>query len=273
VLFLRPSGRVLFWTALTSLTALISRWLSDAVSAYPRARQPGPLAACNPPASRDEQRLAELPVWRAVEWLLTRRALTPFRVRPGFERLRILNVDFGPGGIVTALRRQAPLDAFVAGTDSVAGMGDLALHRARRRGAHRPIHLMQAWGHALPFRDGSFHLVVASGALHGWIAPDHALGEINRVLAPEGRYVIADFRRDLPLPLWLVVCAIQSLFTPKDLRALGEPGASIRAAYAPHEAEWLAARAGLPQISLKPGIGWLMMEREGAASPRRYTLS
>ncbi|HEU5316362.1 MAG TPA: class I SAM-dependent methyltransferase [Chloroflexota bacterium] len=273
MLFLRPSGRVLFWTALTSLTALVSRWVSDAVASYPRARQAGPLAACNPAAARDEQRLADSPAWRIVEWLLVRRALTPFRERPGFERLRILNVDFGPGGVAVALRRQAPLDSVVVGTDSVSGMGDLALHRARRRGAHRPLLLSQAWGHALPFRDGSFHLVVASGALHGWIAPEQALAEIKRVLTPDGRYLVADFRRDLPLPYWLVLQLVQTLFTPKDLRALGEPRASVRAAYAPHEAEWLAGRAGLPQISLLPGIGWLMMERQGAASPRRYTLS
>jgi SAM-dependent methyltransferase len=273
VLFLRPSGRVLFWTLLTSVTALVSRWLSDAVASYPRARLAGPLAACNPAASRDEQRLADTLAWRSVEWLLARRALTPFRVRPSFQPLRILNVDFGPGGVAIALRRQAPLDATVFGTDSVAGMGDLALHRARRRGVRRPLDVLQSWSHALPFKDGCFDLVVASGAMHGWISPEHSLGEIKRVLRPDGRYVIADFRRDLPLLLWLLVYAVQTLFTPKDLRALGEPGASIRAAYAPHEAEWLAVRVGLPDVALTPGTGWLMMERVGAAPPRRYSLT
>jgi len=268
----RHAGRALLWAAITSLTAFVSRWLSDAVEDYPRAREAGPAAACSPAAARDEQRLADTLLWRLAERWIAWRALEPFIVRPTFERLRVLNVDFGPGGVAIALHRRAPLDATVVATDSVSGMGDLARHRAMKRNPRRQPHFVQSWSHGLPFRDGSFDLVVASGALHGWPYPEHALAEVKRVLKPDGRYVVADLRRDMKLPLWLAIRAAAP-FIPKDLRALGEPGASIRAAYAPHEAEWLAARAGLPECFTAPGPAWIMMERKRAASPRTYSLS
>ena len=267
--FLKPSWlswRAVFWTLLTATTALVSRWVSNAMEAYPRAREGGPAAACDPAAARDQQRLAGSRVWRVVEGWLADRALQPFRERPGFTPLRILNLDFGPGGVAIALRARAPLDAAVFATDPVTGMGDLARYRAVRRGPRRQPYFIQAWGSGLPFRDASFDLVVASGALHGWPNPAAALAETRRVLKPSGRYLIADLRRDIALTLWLGLRVIQVALVPKDLRALGEPSASLTAAYAPHEAEWFAARAKLPDIMVTRGPAWLMLERSRTAS-------
>ena len=258
-----------FWTGVTAATALTARWLGIAVEEYPRLRESGPAASCDPAAARDEQRLADSPLWRWVEARLAERALTPFRAQPGFRPLRILNLDFGPGGVAIALRRAAPLDAQVVAIDPVAGMGDLAAHRATRRNPRRQPQFLQAWSYRLPFAGKTFDLVVASGALHGWPNPEAALAEVRRVLRPDGRYLIADLRRDVSLPLWLGMRLIQTLFVPKDLRALGEPAASVRAAYAPHEAEWLAARAKLPDIQITPGRAWLLIERGAKKEPGR----
>jgi len=264
VFFLKPpwlSWRAVFWTLLTATTALVSRWISDAMEAYPRVRESGPAAACDPAAARDQQRLAGSRVWLLVERWLADRALQPYRERPGFTPLRILNLDFGPGGVAIALRARAPLDAAVFATDPVAGMGDLARHRAMRRSPRRKPHFIQAWGSVLPFRNASFDLVVASGALHGWPNPEATLAETRRVLKPSGGYLVADLRRDITLALWLVLRLVQVVFVPKDLRALGEPSASLTASYAPHEAEWFAARAKLPDITVTRGPAWLMLER------------
>ncbi|MGI8424868.1 MAG: class I SAM-dependent methyltransferase [Chloroflexota bacterium] len=271
--FLRPAGRALLWTLLTALTALFSRWLGGAVESFPRSRQPGPSAACHPAAARDEQRLADSPLWRFVEARLVEHVLRPFKQHPTFQRLSILNVDFGPGGIASALRARAPLDSTVIATDSVAGMGDLARHRALRRRQRLEPAFIQSWSHGLPFRDSSFDLVVSSGALHSWPYPESTLSEIGRVVKPDGRYLVADLRRDMPLWRWLLVQLGQALVAPKDLRALGEPGASIRAAYAPHEAEWLGARASLPDLRVSAGPAWIMMESGGAAAPQTYSLN
>jgi SAM-dependent methyltransferase len=268
MLFLPPSlrldwltWRVVRWVLVTACTAFVSRWVSNAVEAYPRVRKGGPAAACDPAAARDEQRLADTRAWRLAERWLAERALAPARARPTFERLRVLDVDFGPGGVAIALRQGAPLDATVVATDPYAGMGDLAQPRAARPNPRRQPQWVQAWGHGLPFRDDSFDVVVAAGALHGWPNPEPALAEIHRVLKPHGHYVVADFRRDVRMWVWLALRAAQGLFVPANLRSIDEPGASVRAAYAPHEAEWLAARARLPDIRVTAGPLWLALER------------
>lgn len=259
------SPRAAIWTFITILTALTARWFGLVADAYPRLRESGPSAACEPAAARDEQRLAETLPWRLTERALATRALQPFRQRPSFERLRILNLDFGPGGVAAALRQIAPLDSTVVAIDPVTGMGPLARHRVSRR-ATRPVHFLQSWASGLPFRDATFDLVVASGALHGWPNPEAALAEARRVLKPEGRYYIADLRRNVSPLIWIAFRLVQALATPKDLRALGEPAASLRAAYAPHEAEWLAARAKLPDIQVTTGPAWIVIQRSVGTS-------
>ena len=255
-------GRVLVWVGVTALTAAFSRWLSSAIRSYPRMRAPGPSAACHPAAARDEQRLADSLVWRLVEGQLVEYALKPFKLRPSFKRLRILNLDHGPGGIAIALRSRAALDSIIVAADSVAGMDDLAQHRARARGITRPIHFLQSWTNGLPFKDDTFDLVLTAGGFHSWPNPEETLAEIRRVLTPDGRYLVADFRRDLTLWQWLLVRLVQALLVPKDLKALGEPSVSIGAAYSPHEAEWLGARAKLPDLHLTRGPAWVMLERK-----------
>ena len=138
----------------------------------------------------------------------------------------------------------------------------------------------------LPFRDGAFDLVVSAGGLHQWRDPVGALREVGRTLVPEdardpgaaghpdgsvarsGRYLIADVRRDVTLTVWLLLRLGQALFAPRALQALDEPSASYRAGYAPPEAEWLAARAKLPDVNVVRGAAWLMIERGAALPPR-----
>jgi ubiquinone/menaquinone biosynthesis C-methylase UbiE len=272
------------WAGLTALsagTAYAARWLRDAVDARARVRVPALPAVRDPAGARAEQRLADGPLWAWAEGRLVRQALTPFRVRPALRPLRILNLGHGPGGIACALAQQAPQDATVVATDAVAGMAELARERARRRGLRWPgPRFVRAAPAALPFREGAFGLVLSGGALHDWRDPQGALAEVGRVLAPDagaggppgaagggGRYLIADLRRDVSFPVWLLIRLVQSLGAPGDLRALDEPSASYRAAFSRDEAEWLAARAKLPDLHVRAAAAWLMIERR-AVSPQ-----
>ncbi len=260
--------RAAFWTLITIVTALTARWFGLVTDAYPRLRESGPSAACEPAAARDEQRLADTLPWRLTERALATRALQPFREKPSFERLNILNLDFGPGGVAAALRQIAPLDSTIVATDPVGGMGPLARHRLARRAA-RPVHFLQSWSSGLPFRNATFDLVVATGAMHGWPNPEAALVELRRVLKPKGRYYVADLRRNVSPLVWIGFRLVQALATPKDLRALGEPASSLRAAYSPQEAEWLAARAKLPDIQITTGPAWIVIQRSTGTSAAR----
>lgn len=51
----------------------------------------------------------------------------------------------------------------------------------------------------LPFRDGSFDIVVSTSSLHYWRAPLDALGEAHRVVSPGGSVVITDWCADFRL--------------------------------------------------------------------------
>lgn len=271
-------------SALSATTAYAARWLRDSVDARARGRVPGFPAASSPPAARAEQRLSDTRLWRLVERRLVRSVLTPYRVRPGLRPLRILDVDHGPGGVAWALAAAAPQDAVVVATDARAGMAELLLERASRRGARARLALVRARPERLPFVDGAFDLAVSAGALHDWRDAEGALREVRRQLAPPappaaaaaeagtapaagGRYLIADLRRDTGWPVWLLIRLAQSLFSPRALRALDEPSASYRAAYSPPEAEWLAARARLPDLNVRTGAAWLMIEMRATLPP------
>lgn len=223
-------------------------------------RRPGPPAAGAPLAAQAQQRLADTPAWRWIESRLARRALRPFQVCPSLQPLRVLSLDHGPGGLACALAQQSPQDATIVATDPVVGMAELLRHRAARRGGRAALQLGRAWAGQLPFCDGAFDLVISAGALHQWPDPEAALAEVRRVISPSGRYLIADVRRDLALPLWILLALVQAWVVPRALREKGEPGTSIHAAYAPQEAEWLAARARLPSLLIRLGPLWLMIE-------------
>jgi ubiquinone/menaquinone biosynthesis C-methylase UbiE len=153
----------------------------------------------------------------------------------------------------------------VVAVDSLPGMADLARLRAARRGHRAALPFTRNWSYALPFGDGAFDLVVAAGAMHHWPNPELVLREVRRVLAPEGRYLVLDFRRDLPLWLWLAARLVQSVLAPRDLRAMQEPSASIGSSFTPHEAEWLAARAKLPDLRINRRPAWIAIERGAPA--------
>jgi ubiquinone/menaquinone biosynthesis C-methylase UbiE len=218
-----------------------------------------------------EQRLADSVVWRWAETRLARRAVRPYRVRPSLRRLRVLNLDHGPGGVACALSLATPHDATVVAVDSLPGMAELARHRAHRRGVRPNLRFARAWPYTLPFADGTFDLVVSAGGLHQWPHVEAALAEVRRVLRPEGRYVLADFRRDLPLAGWLLVRLAQAMVVPRDLRAVDEPSASIAAAYSPPEAEWLAARAKLPELQIERSTAWLIIQRADLDSAPQFS--
>ena len=95
---------------------------------------------------------------------------------------RVLDAGCGTGYLAAGLRRARP-DAYVVGSDLSAGM----LGNAREAGAWP---LVQGDAERLPFRDGSFDLVVARGVLHHLPDVPAALREWRRVLAPGGAVVL-----------------------------------------------------------------------------------
>jgi ubiquinone/menaquinone biosynthesis C-methylase UbiE len=170
-----------------------------------------------------------------------------------------LDVGTGPGYVAVELARRRP-GLRVVGLDLAANMVALAAGRASRAALDGRALWPQGDGHRLPFADATFDLVVSSFALHHWRDPVRVFDEIARVLAPGGRFYLADVGREPSL--------FQRLFAYASIPAislafgsyLGYGGyyESMRAGYTRAEARDLLRASALPpgQVGLD-STGWV----------------
>jgi SAM-dependent methyltransferase len=110
------------------------------------------------------------------------------------EGARVLEVGCGPGRLSIRLARQHGLE--MTGLDLDPAMIARAranTDRAGNRGGRRPSFLVGDVA-ALAFPDRSFDLVVSTLSMHHWADPTAGLTEIGRVLRPNARALIWDFR-------------------------------------------------------------------------------
>src|SRR3954447_24317723 len=106
-------------------------------------------------------------------------------LRPGD---RVLEIGCGPGVAArTAAQRVAPTGHVVA-IDRSETMVRLA-HTLTRQAAH-PVDWKDGAAERLPVTDASVDVVFAVNSWHHWTGHATALGEIQRVLAKDGRVVI-----------------------------------------------------------------------------------
>lgn len=165
----------------------------------------------------------------------------------GVSQGRVLDLGTGPGYVAVEIARQRPALEIV-GLDLAAHMVEKAYRRAGRAGLNGRGLWPHADGHRLPFADGNFDLVISSFALHHWSDPLCALNEISRVLAPGGRYYIADLCREASvlqrLFAYASIFAISLAFG--SYRGYGGYYESVRAGYTREEAWDLLGRSTLP---------------------------
>jgi ubiquinone/menaquinone biosynthesis C-methylase UbiE len=105
---------------------------------------------------------------------------------------RVLEVGCGTGSLLLLLKRQQPA-AEVVGLDPDPAALAIARRKARRAGVS--FRLDQGFADALPYADGSFDHVLSSFMFHHLSRDEkeQALREVRRVLAPGGRFHMADF--------------------------------------------------------------------------------
>jgi ubiquinone/menaquinone biosynthesis C-methylase UbiE len=159
-----------------------------------------------------------------------------------------LDLGTGPGYVAVEIAQSQP-GLSVTGLDLAAHMVRRARQQALRAGLDGRGLWPQADGQRLPFADATFNLVISSFALHHWHDPVRILDEIARVLAPGGRYYIADLCREVSL--------LQRLFAYASIPAislaygsyLGYGGyyESVRASYTRQEAKVLLEQSALPR--------------------------
>jgi SAM-dependent methyltransferase len=134
------------------------------------------------------------------KFVLWDRLLATVEMPPGSAALD-LGCGHGAVGVMTALRFP---NASVTGIDlwrsidqSGNSLGAAESNAALNRVGNR-VHFDTGDMTDLPYPDGTFHLVTAGLAIHNIRGRDgrrQAIGEAARVLAPDGRILIADIRR------------------------------------------------------------------------------
>jgi ubiquinone/menaquinone biosynthesis C-methylase UbiE len=187
-----------------------------------------------------------------------------------------LDLGTGPGYVAVAVARQRP-GLRIAGLDLSGHMVERAERLATRANLNGRVMWPQADGHRLPFADQSVHLVFSSFALHHWREPLVVLDEIARVLAPGGRYYVADLCRKVS---WLqrafAYASIPVVSLPfGSYRGYGGYYESVRSGYTQDEARDMLSRSRLPsgQVELDSTalIPILTIASRGSRSSRSPT--
>jgi demethylmenaquinone methyltransferase/2-methoxy-6-polyprenyl-1,4-benzoquinol methylase len=120
-------------------------------------------------------------------WWRTARRFRPIVRRPDAA---VLDLCCGTGDMTFALYRQATAaGAAIVGADFAHPM----LCRATRKSAGLPLQWVEADALQMPFADARFNLVTSAFGFRNLANYDAGLGEIYRVLAPEGEVAILDF--------------------------------------------------------------------------------
>lgn len=148
---------------------------------------------------------------------------------------RLLDVGCGTGELIRRLKTHMPETLFV-GLDPSAGMlgrADLKFPKGEGRTA-----LLQAPAERIPMKDSSFDWVTCVNSLHCLEAPDQAIGEMARVLRPEGKLLLIDWSRES----WLcqLLDAWCRRFDPTHV-----------AMYRPGEVKQMLERAGLSLLAIE----------------------
>jgi ubiquinone/menaquinone biosynthesis C-methylase UbiE len=117
----------------------------------------------------------------------TRETLARLRMRPAD---RVLDVGCGTGELLTRLAAKYPASK-LAGLDPVLEMLNVA-----KRKLSADVDLRVGWANSLPWKDGSFDVVVSCNMFHYITHPVAAIREMERVLRPGGQLVITDWCDD-----------------------------------------------------------------------------
>lgn len=126
----------------------------------------------------------------------------------------ILDVGCGSGALLARLLSNCNASN-LTGVDASPEMLELARNRLPSE-----VSLFESWAEELPFGDCSFDIVVSCNMFHFIRHPVAALGEMLRVLRPDGIVVISDWCDDF---LTCKLCNLYlHLFDPSHHRMYGE---------------------------------------------------
>ncbi len=110
----------------------------------------------------------------------------------------VVDVGTGPGTIPLHLQKMFPQTQF-HGLDLGLPMLTEAQYHSKRMNI--PLPLICGDGTVLPFQNGSLDMIISFFCMHHINDPGFFIQEIDRVLKKNGKLLILDFKRDIPVLL------------------------------------------------------------------------
>ena len=114
----------------------------------------------------------------------------------------VVDVGTGPGTIPLHLQKMFPAAHF-HGLDIALPM--LAKARYHSERMKTPLHLLCGSGTSLPFQNNSLDMVLSFFCMHHINEPGFFLQEVDRVLKADGKFLLIDFKRDIPVFFYTVM--------------------------------------------------------------------
>jgi arsenite methyltransferase len=155
---------------------------------------------------------------------------------------QILELGFGPGRSLGVLAEQGVL---ATGVEVSAAMIEVAARRNAGLVQEDRITLLEGDGTSLPVPDATFDGVLSVHNIYFWPEPDRTIGEIARVLRPDGRVVLAFRGGEHPLPSRLDPSVYRTVTTDQAVTWLQRAGFTVEA---------LVPRPGSPTIAFVRGV-------------------
>lgn len=111
---------------------------------------------------------------------------------------RILDVATGTGDFAIAAKKKYP-NAEVVGIDISKGMLEIGNKKLLNKKLDG-IRLVQADSASIPFAEGSFDLAIVAFGVRNFEHLEQGLGDMHRVLKPDGELVVLEFSKPKPFP-------------------------------------------------------------------------
>jgi len=223
--------------------------------AWPRVRlprRPGFEGIEDAKAAEAYDRISRWPQFRLLQ-RMTVRILSKYRPTG-----TLADIGCGPGRMTTLIAREFP-QLHVLGLDTALEMVRAADANAASLGLSGRVEFREGDIASLPLPDGTLDFAVSSLSLHHWSDPVRGLAEIQRVLKPDGQFLLFDLRRDARRFFYLLMRFAQTVVVPPALRNINEPLGSLQASYTPAEMEALLSRSPFRHWKISAGIAWLFI--------------
>ena len=168
-------------------------------------------------------------------WVI-RRLMQRFReTSPGAV---LLDIGTGTGRLLCKIAHQSFFQQLhIVGLDYFGEMIDIVRQNVNSSGLGRRITILQADVHNLPFSSRRVRFIFSRSTLHHWIDPIKALGEIHRVLEPQGVALIYEINR---------AANIEAVAKFNEVRRMADVEASrLEEKYTPEEVWQFVKESGL----------------------------